>query len=392
MGTARARMWAAALAAGLSGLSLACEAGESVEQAGESVEQAGESVEAASATEVGALSEAPRAVSPAVTAVNDLDGALERPNGPISKAALAGVAARTPFTDGLPAAPSADATLPPTPEVDCDAIPEGPFPLTKLTGPMASEDLAFDRHGHLIGSNDKAIFKSKYGQTPQLFVPSFNFRAGLRALPNGHLIVCDNQKGELTRVDEQGLKYPLVTGLSYPNGLEIDLQGWVYFTEHDADVVWRVHPFTGDKTMITNEISNPNGLSFSPDYKTLYIGGFNGNPTIYAMSISPDGVPGKLVPFASVGTGWHDGMAVDACGNVYVADYSESKIYRITPDGQSSKVIIDGKSLGAYLPNMQWGTGVGGWDQLSLYLPNGWAKEVFEVKIGVPSKPTAYHP
>ena len=77
-----------------------------------------------------------------------------------------------------------------------------------------------------------------------------------------------------------------------------------------------MHPFTGEKTLLTTQIGNPNGVTFSPDYKTLYIGGFNGEGTVYAMSISPSGTPGKLVPFATnVGSGWLDGMATDASGN-----------------------------------------------------------------------------
>ena len=143
---------------------------------------------------------------------------------------------------------------------------------------------------------------------------------------------------------------------------------------------------------MTNEVSSPNGLTFSPDYSTLYIGGFNGSGTVYAMSISPEGVPGKLVEWATdVGTGWLDGMATDACGNVYIADYGATVIYRISPDGKDKKKIISGAGISnAYLPNMQWGSGVGGWDPLSLYLPDGWNKGVFEVQIGVPTAPIPY--
>ena len=43
----------------------------------------------------------------------------------------------------------------------------------------------------------------------------------------------------------------------------------------------------------------------------------------------------KLVSWSTgVGTGWHDGLAVDACGNVYMCDYNVTAIYRITPDGR----------------------------------------------------------
>lgn len=282
-------------------------------------------------------------------------------------------------------------TGPVEPPFDCDHIPEGPFQLVKLDGPVASEDIAFDKEGHVVGSNDKAIFKSYYGGTPQVFVPKLSFRAGMRYLPNGHLVVCDNQKGQLVRIDEKGEIHVLISGLSYPNGIVVDMAGWVYFTEHDANKVWRVHPFTGDKQLLTTKISNPNGITFSPDYKTVYIGGFSGVGTVYAMSISPDGVPGKLIDWATnVGTGWLDGMGVDICGNVYIADYNATIIYRITPDGKTKTPIINGSNIGAYLPNMDWGSGLGGWELTNLYFPNGWAKEVFEVEVGVPPKKRPY--
>jgi sugar lactone lactonase YvrE len=296
----------------------------------------------------------------------------------------------TDATDATDAGPSEPDV--PSIEYDCDDLPEGPFGLTKLDGPMASEDLAFDPYGNIIGSNDKAIFKSGYNEEPQVFVPNMKFRAGLRYLPNGHLIVCNNNKGELVRVDEEGVQHTVLTGLSYPNGLTVDLAGWVYLTEHDANKVLRVHPFTGETTVLTTSIGSPNGVTFSPDYKTLYIGGFSGKKIIYAMSISPDGVPGKLIEWATnVGSGWLDGMAVDACGNVYIADYGTTKILKLPPDGSSWEVFIDGSTLdGAYLPNLQWGSGVGGWSQTSVFLPDGWHKGVFEVDIGVPGKPVPY--
>jgi hypothetical protein len=280
----------------------------------------------------------------------------------------------------------------PVPGYDCDDLPQGPFSLSKLSGPMASEDLAFDPYGHVIGSNDKAIFKSGYNEAAQVFVPNIKFRAGLRYLPNGHLVVCNNNKGELVRIDGEGVQHTVLTGLSYPNGLTVDMDGWVYVTEHDANKVLRVHPFTGETTILTTAISSPNGITFSPDYTTLYIGGFSGKKIIYAMSISPDGVPGKLIKWAKgVGSGWLDGMAVDACGNVYIADYGTTKILKLPPDGSSWEVFIDGSTVdGAYLPNMQWGSGIGGWSSTALYLPDGWNKGVFEVEIGVPTKSRPY--
>ena len=278
-------------------------------------------------------------------------------------------------------------------ETDCSALPPGPFQLQKLSGPMASEDLGFDADGNVVGSNDKAIFRSKYGGSPQLFVPNFNFRAGMRFLPSGDLLVNKDTTGQLVRIAPDGTQTVVLNNLAYPNGMAVDQGGFAWVTEHDADRVLRVDPYAKTYDVIAKgTVKNPNGICFSPDYTTVYVAGFSGVGTIYAFPVNPDGTVGQVHAFATkVGTGWLDGIGVDVCGNLYIADYYATKIYRFPPDGSSYKTVVDGsKGNNVYLPNMDWGSGIGGWDAMKLYLPDGWNKGVFEVDVGVPGKPRVY--
>ena len=52
--------------------------------------------------------------------------------------------------------------------------------------------------------------------------------------------------------------------------------------------------------------------------------------------------------------------------------------------------VIEGRELGngyVYMPNMQWGSGIGDWDPYKLYIPDGsYPQRVYEVDIGIPSK------
>ncbi len=282
--------------------------------------------------------------------------------------------------------------VPPDPPFDCDSITDGPFELTKIEGAVASEDLAFDGVGHLVGSNNQAIYKSTADGDVSILSPDVEFRSGMRYLPNGLLAVNDNYKGRVLLIEPDGSVSVLLTGLSYPNGMTVDKQGYIYVTEHDAGRVLRIHSYTGEYTVLTEEINNPNGITFNNAYDTLYIGSF-GASAIYSMSISPEGVPGRLEVWADFSDtpGLLDGMGVDICGNVYVCEYGNTDIWRVSPDGQTKKKIIIGGPLGTYLPNFQWGRGPG-WDPLSLYIPDGWKIGVWRADIGVPSKPLAFPP
>lgn len=278
------------------------------------------------------------------------------------------------------------------PTVDCANLPPGPFTLTPVGGEaIASEDLAFDAEGNLVGSDDSTIYKAPRTGSREVFVANLNFRAGMRYAANGDLLVNNDSNGSLVRVLPDGTKQTILSGLSYPNGMEAGIDGFIYVTEHDARRVRRVNPVTGEFTVLTTGIiRNPNGISFNPDYTALYIGGFSGIGTIYKLPIDENGVPGVLEEWATnVGTGALDGIGVDACGNVYIADYGASHIYRISPDGQTKTVIIDS---GIYMPNLQWGSGLGGWELDHIYIPDGWNHTVYEVDLGVPSKPRAYPP
>jgi hypothetical protein len=287
------------------------------------------------------------------------------------------------------------------PEGDCDNLNPGPFTLSPVPGAIASEDIGFDDVGNLVGSDNTAIFKTPLDGSPQLFVAGLDFRAGMRYLPDGHLMVNHDTNGNLLRIDPEGEKHVVLSGLAYPNGMTVDPEGYVYVTEHDAGRVLRVHPYTNEYEVLVSGMSSPNGITFNRDYTLLYIDTFNGDDnTIYTVEIDiTTGEHGPLTGWVwGVGSGWHDGLGVDACGNVYVCDYvcfdnwDDTCIYRISEDGIAElDPIIDPPAM-IYLPNLDWGSGIGGWDDNSIYMPNGWDHNVYEAHIGVPGKLRVYPP
>lgn len=330
-------------------------------------------------------------VGPDQSAVSDLLEQQSTPDGPVAEIPEPEDIADVPEPpDTAEQVPQPDIPDQETIEKMCVKLPKGPLELTKVPGAIASEDLAFDSDGFLVGGNNQAIFKTDSKGKSKIFVPNLQFRAGMRYTPSGRLIVCDNNLGRLLAVDPDGSVSVLMQGLKYPNGLEVDLKGWVYLSEHDASKVLRVHPYSGEYTVMTNEINNPNGMSFNVDYSILYIGSF-GSPYIYQLSISEDGIPGRLEIFADMTDtpGLLDGMGVDMCGNIYICEYGATDIWRVSPDGIHKSRLVDADDSWTYLPNMQWGVAPD-WNANALYIPDGWNIGVWTVDIGIPGKPRPY--
>jgi streptogramin lyase len=196
------------------------------------------------------------------------------------------------------------------------------------------------------------------------------------------------------RIDPgQNFKEMVVGGLEYSNGVEVDLHGFAYTAEQSGARVRRIDPATGEFSFLAQGLDNPNGLSFSPDYRTLYVGSFGGG-TITAIRLNEDMTPASVEPFANIyehgGGGALDGMAVDACGNVYVCEFGPAIIWRITPDGLAVTQAVVLTADTGWIPNMQWGSGLGGWDTNTMYVLDFSANRVFEVPLGIGDKPRGY--
>ena len=119
----------------------------------------------------------------------------------------------------------------------------------------------------------------------------------------GNLYIGENSKG-LRKVDAQGIITTVASGVG-PFGLAVDSAGNVYFSENDLNVVEKVNP-AGTVTRVAGTIT----AGFSGD----------GGPATKAWLQTPYGV------------------AVDAAGNVYIADSENNRIRKVNPAGIISTV------------------------------------------------------
>ncbi|MDP7115414.1 MAG: hypothetical protein QGH45_25795, partial [Myxococcota bacterium] len=167
---------------------------------------------------------------------------------------------------------------------DCEDLPPIPADFTLLSGFTGAEDFAFDGSGGMVSVDPQGnLVRYTIDGEMSVIKPNLtNMGAGTEILPGGDFVICDVASGSVVRVTPEGGTTTLVSGLSYPNGIEVGMDGFVYVSEHDAGRVRRVDPDTGDYTIISEGLTNPNGLAFNPDHSALYVNSFGGG-TVHAI-------------------------------------------------------------------------------------------------------------
>jgi len=180
-----------------------------------------------------------------------------------------------------------------------------------------------------------------------------NAANGMTLAPDGRLLVCEQGSrttpAAVTLVDRaSGRTETLVDGwrgrpLNSPNDVVVKGDGTVWFTDPGygalqgfrpppalRDRVYRYDPATGDLAVVADGLDKPNGLAFSPDEGTLYVGD---SGAIHGPGDYDPGRPRDVLAFDVTGDGalaaprtWHravpgfpDGIKVDTAGRVYVS-------------------------------------------------------------------------
>jgi sugar lactone lactonase YvrE len=82
-----------------------------------------------------------------------------------------------------------------------------------------------------------------------------------------------------------------------------------------------------------------------------------------------------------------DGLGVDACGNVYASEYTNGRVWRISPSGD---VELAADVPSGWIPNIKWGRGVGGFSRNIMYVANRDNSGLFAVEVGVPGATEFY--
>jgi sugar lactone lactonase YvrE len=200
-----------------------------------------------------------------------------------------------------------------------------------------TEGPLWDPQGFLLFSDiyGDRIYKWKTPGPVTTFRDNAGFPNGLTFDQVGRLLICNQKLRRLERVELNGKITVLADGwegkkLNAPNDVVVRKDGTIYFTdpfwkfppgavqELAFQAIWRVSP-DGKLSIAAQDFGLPNGIAFSPDEKSLYLGDTS-RKKLYQFDVAVDGtLSGRklLADLTSSETGAVDGMKIDKRGDIF---------------------------------------------------------------------------
>ena len=193
---------------------------------------------------------------------------------------------------------------------------------------------------------------------------------GLLLDSEGRLVMCNHGFRAITRLDSENYTHTVLADrydgkrLNSPNDAVFKSNGDLYFTdpsyglegvnqsvhkEIDFNGVYRLTP-DGEVTLLTSEMTNPNGIGFSPDESVLYVAQSDGSDPIWrAFDVAEDGSLSNSRVFFDASAlreagrrGSQDGLAVDQEGNIFATGPGGVLVF--SPDGTHLGSIFTGEA------------------------------------------------
>jgi gluconolactonase len=253
-----------------------------------------------------------------------------------------------------------------------------------------SEGPVWDRANRFLLFSDvpmNTVFKWQEGKGVSVFLKPSGYTGsvprggepgsnGLLMDRQGHLILCQHGDRRVARLGADGQFTTLASQymgkrLNSPNDGVFKSNGDLYFTdppygllknnqdpakELDFNGVYRLSAADGTLTLLTKELSFPNGIALAPGEKTLYVANSDPKRAIWmAFPVKEDGTLGDGRVFADTtsdaGTkkGLPDGMKVDASGNLFATGPGGVLVF--APDGTHLGTFNTGEATA----NCGWG-------------------------------------
>lgn len=121
-----------------------------------------------------------------------------------------------------------------------------------------------------------------------------------------------------------------------PNDICINKKGQLFASDPNWKAstgnVWRIDT-DGSTVLLTTEMGTTNGITLSPDEKTLYVNE-SVQRKIWAFDVDSKGNISNKRPFADFPDFGLDGMKCDSKGNLYVTRHEKGVILVLSPQGK----------------------------------------------------------
>ncbi|MGH7990737.1 MAG: SMP-30/gluconolactonase/LRE family protein, partial [Limisphaerales bacterium] len=249
-----------------------------------------------------------------------------------------------------------------------------------------------DKNGNLFfvdQPNDRIMEWSTDGKLSTFLQPS-DYANGMMFDAKGNLIACADEHNELWSIAPDKKISILVTNfdgkyLNGPNDVWVAPNGGIYMTDPFYRRKWWDHtmmaltnqavfylsPDRQKLFPVVNDLKKPNGITGTPDGKTLYVADIQGDKT-WRYDILPDGSLTNKTLFVAKGS---DGMTIDENGDLVMC-----------ANGQTNDVTIfdkTGKQIGHIDVPEEWSANVcfGGKDRKTLFITA--SKSLYSIQMRV---------
>lgn len=216
------------------------------------------------------------------------------------------------------------------------------------------EGPAFDKKGNLYVVNfqqDGTIGLVKPDGTVSLFVtlPQGSTANSIQFDRKGNMYLADFTGHNVLKVERKSRKISVHVhrdDFNQPNDLCINSKDQLFASDpnwkESTGKIWRIDP-DGKATLQDGNMGTTNGITLSPDEKTLYVNE-SVQRKIWAFDVDASGNISNKRLFAEFPDFGFDGMKCDKKGNLYVTRYGKGTIAALSPDGkQIREIALKGK-------------------------------------------------
>ena len=241
-----------------------------------------------------------------------------------------------------------------------------------------------------------AVYRTPSGYAgPDIAVYGQPGSNGLTLDAQGRLTINEHGNHRVSRLEPDGSVTVLADSyqgkrLNSPNDLVYKSDGAVYFTDPPFglpkffDDPRKALPYSGvfrwkdgEVTLLSTELTGPNGIAFSPDENYLYVGNWDEKrKVVMRYSVREDGTLDAGEVFHDFtpepGEDAIDGIKVDVEGNVYVS--APGGLWILSPEGKALGVV----KAPRHPHNMTWGDA----DGKTLYLTA--QDRVYRMRLKIP--------